>query len=201
MKLSVNNSSTVVEVSPQVFEAPYNESLIHQAVIAYRAGARQGSRAQKNRSAVNATNAKPWAQKGTGRARAGDAKSPIWRGGGVTFANKKQDFSQKINKKMYHRAMVSILSELLRQDRLVVVEELKVAEPKTKLLVEKLKTLSLGKTLIVTVEPDLDLYLAARNLPGVYICEQAAVDPLSLIAVDKVCITVAALKALDERMA
>jgi len=200
MKLtSVNN--TTIEVSEAVFAVEYNESLVHQAVTAYQAGARQGTSAQKSRSEVNKSGAKPWKQKGTGRARAGDAKSPIWRGGGVTFASKTRDYSQKLNRKMYRKALACILSELIRQERLVVVDDLTIAAPKTKILLKRLEELGLRKTLLVTAEQDHDLFLACRNLPDVYLCTQSGVDPYSLIAVDKVCITVAALKQLEERVA
>jgi len=200
MKLSLAGGKSDIDVS-ELFTLDYNESLIHQVVVAYQAGARQGTKAQKNRARVKATNAKPWKQKGTGRARAGDSKSPIWKGGGVTFAQTEvRDYKQKVNKKMFRKAMVSIVSELIRQDRLVVVEDLSLSAPKTKELVVKLKELDLNKTLLVTEYPDLDLYLAARNLPNVYVCEQAAVDPYSLVGVDKVCVTVSALRKLEERL-
>lgn len=200
MKMKLANNASEIELS-DIFTLDYNEPLVHQVLTAYQAGARQGTKSQKNRSAVKATNAKPWKQKGTGRARAGDSKSPIWKGGGVTFAQRGvRDYSQKVNKKMYRKAIVSIISELIRQERLLIVDDLTMQQPKTKELASKLQELGLRKTLLVTEHPELDLYLAARNMPNVYVCEQAAIDPYSLIGVDKVCITVAALKQLEERL-
>ena len=200
MSLNVVNSSKKVEL-PVSFTVDYNEALIHQVVTAYRAGARQGTKAQKNRSAVNATNAKPWKQKGTGRARAGDAKSPIWKGGGVTFAQRGvRDYSQKVNKKMYRKALQSIISELIRQDRLVLVEDLKLNKPKTKELVSKISFIKEKRVLLVTEEIDVDLFMSARNLPDVYVCEQSSVDPYTLLAVDTVCMTVAAFVKIEERL-
>lgn len=190
-----------VEVSDATFGKEFNEALVHQVVTAYLAGARQGTRAQKNRSDVRGGGKKPWRQKGTGRARAGTIRSPIWRGGGVTFAARPQDHSQKVNRKMYRAAMRSILSELVRQERLVVVDEFAVEAPKTKQLVAKLEDLGLEKVLIVTEELDETLYLAARNIPNVDVVDAAAADPVSLVAFDKVLVTVSALRKFEEKLA
>jgi len=190
-----------VSVSEATFAREYNESLVHQVVTSYLAGARQGTRAQKSRSAVAGGGKKPWRQKGTGRARAGTIRSPIWRSGGVTFAASPQDHSQKVNKKMYRAAMRSILSELARTDRLVVVEAFSVEQPKTKLLVEALKGLGVESVLIVSGEVDHNLYLAARNLHKVDVRDVDGVDPVSLIAFDKVIVTVDAVKKFEEALA
>ncbi len=190
--------SKSLSVSDIAFAKEYNEGLIHQVVTAYLAGARQGSRAQKNRAAVRGGGKKPWRQKGTGRARAGTIRSPIWRGGGVTFAAKPKDFSNKINRKMYRAAMRSIFSELARQERLIVVEEINIDSPKTKLLVEKLGQYNLTNVLIVSEEIDENLYLASRNLYKVDVSDLHAVDPVSLIAHDNVMMTVGAVKKFEE---
>ena len=190
-----------VEVSEATFARDYNEALIHQVVTAYLAGGRQGTRAQKNRSAVAGGGKKPWRQKGTGRARAGTIRSPIWRSGGVTFAATPQDHSQKVNKKMYRSAMRSILSELARSERLVVVESLSLEQPKTKLLVEALKGYGLDNVLIVASEVDQNLYLASRNLHKVDVRDVEGVDPVSLIAHEKVVVTVDAVKKFEEDLA
>ena len=190
-----------VEVSEATFARDYNEALIHQVVTAYLAGARQGTRAQKNRSAVAGGGKKPWRQKGTGRARAGTIRSPIWRSGGVTFAATPQDHSQKVNKKMYRSAMRSILSELARSERLVVVENMSLEQPKTKLLVEELKGYGLENVLIVASEVDQNLYLASRTLHKVDVRDVEGVDPVSLIAHEKVVITVDAVKKFEEALA
>jgi len=190
-----------VEVSEATFARDYNESLIHQVVTAYLAGCRQGTRAQKNRSAVAGGGKKPWRQKGTGRARAGTIRSPIWRSGGVTFAATPQDHSQKVNKKMYRSAMRSILSELARSERLVVVESMSLEQPKTKLLVEALKGYGLDNVLIVASEVDQNLYLASRNLHKVDVRDVEGVDPVSLIAHEKVVVTVDAVKKFEEALA
>ena len=191
-------TSKSLSVSDIAFAKEYNEGLIHQVVVAYLAGARQGSRAQKNRAAVRGGGKKPWRQKGTGRARAGTIRSPIWRGGGVTFASKPKDFSNKINRKMYRAAMRSIFSELARQERLIVVEEINIDSPKTKLLVEKLGQYNLTNVLIVSEEIDENLYLASRNLYKVDVSDLHAVDPVSLIAHDNVMMTVGAVKKFEE---
>ena len=190
-----------VEVSEATFARDYNESLIHQVVTAYLAGGRQGTRAQKNRSAVAGGGKKPWRQKGTGRARAGTIRSPIWRSGGVTFAAKPQDHSQKVNRKMYRAAMRSILSELARTDRLMIVEALDVEQPKTKLLVETLKGYGVDNVLIVADSIDKNLYLASRNLHKVDVRDVEGADPVSLIAYDTVMITVDGLKKFEETLA
>jgi|TARA_B110000977_G_scaffold26459_1_gene32952 large subunit ribosomal protein L4 len=189
-----------VSVSDVIFAREYNEDLVHQVVTAYMAGARQGTRGQKNRAAVSGGGKKPWRQKGTGRARAGTIRSPIWRGGGVTFAAQPQDHGQKVNRKMYRAAMQSIMSELARQDRLMVVESLDLEAPKTKLLVKHLSEYGVENVLIVSAEVDENLYLAARNLHAVDVLDVEGVDPLSLIGHDKVMITVDAVKKFEEML-
>ncbi|WP_017939167.1 50S ribosomal protein L4 [Zestomonas thermotolerans] len=197
MQLNVNGAQAI-EVSERTFGGEFNETLVHQAVVAYLAGARQGSKKQKTRSEVAGGGKKPWRQKGTGRARAGSATGPLWRGGGVTFAARPQDHSQKLNKKMYRAALRSILSELVRQDRLVVVEDFSVEAPKTKALLSKLNGLGLNDVLIVSDSVDENLYLAARNLPHVDVRDVQGSDPVSLIAFDKVLVTVPAVKKFEE---
>lgn len=198
---SGKKSKGKVEVTDAAFAVDFNESLVHQVVTAYMAGARSGSRAQKSRSQVRGGGRKPWRQKGTGHARAGSIRSPIWRGGGVTFAARPKDHSQKVNRKMYRGAIRSILSELVRQDRLVVVESFSVDSPKTKALAEKLTTMSLGDTLIVVDAEDVNLQLAVRNLHWVAVIQSMEVNPVSLLAFDKVLFTVPALKQLEARLA
>ncbi len=193
-------SERAVDVSETTFGRQYNEALVHQVVVAYMAGARQGTRAQKTRSEVNGGGRKPFRQKGTGRARAGTIRSPIWRGGGVTFANKTQDFSQKVNRKMYRGAMQSILSELIRQDRMVVAEDFSVDAPKTKQVLALLKELDLDSVLIVVEEVDENLYLAARNLRNIDVIDVQGVNPVNLIGFDKVLFTVGALKKAEEAL-
>ncbi len=200
MELMVKGADALT-VSETTFGREFNEALVHQVVVAYAAGARQGTRAQKTRSEVSGGGAKPWRQKGTGRARAGTIRSPIWRTGGVTFAAKPQDHSQKVNKKMYRGAMKSIFSELVRQERLIVVDKFSVEAPKTKELVAKLKELELNDVLIVTGEVDENLFLAARNLYKVDARDVAGIDPVSLIAFDKVLITAEAVKQVEEMLA
>lgn len=194
-------NSGSVEVSEAVFGADYNESLVHQVVSAYQAAARSGTRAQKNRTQVSGGGIKPWRQKGTGRARAGTSRSPIWRSGGVTFAARPQNYEQKVNRKMYRAAMRSILSELNRQDRLVIVESFAVDAPKTKELVGKLEAMSAKDVLIITDNADENLHLAARNLHTVDVRDPSQVDPMSLVAFDKTIVTSAALKAIEEKLA
>ena len=189
-----------MSVSDVAFAREYNEDLVHQVVTAYMAGARQGTRAQKNRAAVSGGGKKPWRQKGTGRARAGTTRSPIWRSGGVTFAAQPQDHSQKVNRKMYRAAMQSIMSELARQDRLLVVESLDLDAPKTKLLVKQLGEFGLDNVLIVSTEVGENLYLAARNLHKVDVRDVEGIDPLSLIGHDKVMVTVDAVKKIEEML-
>lgn len=194
-------NSGSLEVSEAVFGADYNEALIHQVVTAYQAAARSGTRAQKTRSAVRGGGIKPFRQKGTGRARAGTSRSPIWRSGGVTFAAQPQSYEQKVNRKMYRAAMRSILSELNRQERLMVVDSFTVDAPKTKALVGKLNDMSAKDVLIITDKADENLFLAARNLHSVDVRESAQVDPMSLVAFDKTIITSDALKAIEEKLA
>jgi len=195
-----NAAAGTVSVSDVAFAREYNEDLVHQVVTAYMAGARQGTRAQKNRAAVAGGGKKPWRQKGTGRARAGTIRSPIWRSGGVTFAAQPQDHSQKVNRKMYRAALRSIMSELARQDRLVVVESLDLEAPKTKLLVQQLGEYGLDSVLIVSAEVGENLYLAARNLHKVDVRDVEGIDPVSLIGHEKVMITVDAVKKFEEML-
>ena len=190
-------SGSAVELSEVAFGREFNEALVHQVVTAYLAGGRQGSKAQKSRADVSGGGKKPFRQKGTGRARAGSIRSPIWVGGGKTFAARPQDWSQKVNRKMYRGAMQCILAELVRQDRLVLVEEFAVAAPKTKELLAKLNDLNATCALIVTESVDENLYLAARNIPHVDVVDAAAIDPVSLIAFDKVVMSVAAAKKIE----
>ncbi|MDD2941010.1 MULTISPECIES: 50S ribosomal protein L4 [Acinetobacter Taxon 24] len=190
-------SGSAVELSEVAFGREFNEALVHQVVTAYLAGGRQGSKAQKSRGDVSGGGKKPFRQKGTGRARAGSIRSPIWVGGGKTFAARPQDWSQKVNRKMYRGAMQCILAELVRQDRLVLVEEFAVAAPKTKELLAKLNDLNAVRALIVTDAVDENLYLAARNIPHVDVVDAAAIDPVSLIAFDKVVMSVAAAKKIE----
>jgi large subunit ribosomal protein L4 len=187
-----------VSVSEVAFGREFNQDLVHQAVVAYMAGARQGTKAQKTRSEVSGGGKKPWRQKGTGRARAGTIRSPLWRGGGVTFAAKPRDYEQKLNKKMYRAALQCILSELNRQNRLIVVESFDVDTPKTKNLVQKLAQFDLKEVLIVTEDLSENLYLASRNLYKVGVLDVSGVDPVSLIGFDKVVVTVPALKKFEE---
>ena len=200
MKLKLQGKKSSVELADAAFAAEFNEPLVHQIVTAYLAGRRQGNKAQKNRAQARGGGTKPWRQKGTGRARAGTIRSPIWVGGGRAFAARPRDFSQKVNRKMYRGALRSMLSELVRQDRLLLMEEFSVSAPKTKELVTKLKELELDNTLIVVEGFDRDLLLAARNLPHVAVQEAQSVDPLNLIGHDKVVMTVAAAKILEARL-
>jgi len=200
MELKQNNGSAL-NVSDAVFGVEYNENLIHQAVVAYQAGARQGTRGQKNRSAVSGGGAKPWRQKGTGRARAGTSRSPIWRGGGKTFPAVTQDFSQKMNRKAYRTAIRSILSELVRQDRLIVADDFTVAEPKTKQLVAKMSDMKIEDVLVVTHQFDENLALASRNLYHVGLMEADEINPVSLIGFDTVLMTSEAVKQIEETFA
>jgi large subunit ribosomal protein L4 len=199
MKLKMQGSGSV-DVAEAAFGAEFNKPLVHQVVTAYLAGARAGTKAQKNRAAVRGGGAKPWNQKGTGRARAGTIRSPIWVGGGRTFAAQPRNHEQKVNKKMYRAALRSMLSELVRQDRLVVVESLELEAPKTKLLATRLKELDLTSVLILNEAFDEKVFLAARNLPQVGICDAASVDPVVLIRFEKVLVTLPALKLLEERL-
>jgi large subunit ribosomal protein L4 len=200
MKLKlVNGSGAELAVSEATFGQDYNESLVHQVVVAYRNAGRAGTKRQKSRAEVSGGGRKPHAQKGTGQARAGSNRSPIWRGGGVTFAARPRDFSQKINRKMYRGAIRSMLSELVRQDRLVVTDDLTLEAPKTQLLATKLSSWSLSNVLIVVEALDEKLFLAARNLPHVDLIEVAQINPLSLVEHERVLMTVGAVKLLEER--
>ena len=195
-----SNAASKLSVSDALFATEFNEPLIHQVVTAYMAEGRQGTKAQKNRSDVSGGGAKPWRQKGTGRARAGTIRSPLWRSGGVTFAARPRDHSQKVNKRMYKKAMQSILSELVRQERLIVVKELSFAEPKTKLLVEQLKELNLSKALIVVDSEDTNLLMSARNIPHINVVLATKVDPVSLVGAEKILMTIDAVKKIEERL-
>jgi large subunit ribosomal protein L4 len=201
MDISIHNSQNTVSVSDAAFGVEFNETLVHQLVVSFMSAARAGTVAQKTRSEVRGGGAKPFRQKGTGRARAGTIRSPLWRSGGVTFAAQPRDYSKKLNKKMYRAGMCSIVSELVRQDRLMVVEDLTVAEPKTKLMAAKLAELGVSQALMLTDGLDTNLYLAARNIPNLMVMDVSIVDPLSLVRFDKVVIDQAALKKLEERLA
>ena len=190
-----------IELSDKNFGVVFNEPLVHQVVVAYQAGGRAGTRAQKNRAAVRGGGRKPWNQKGSGRARAGTIRSPLWRGGGKVFPARTADFSQKVNKKMQRAALRSILSELVRQERLVAVPDFRIDAPKTQVLIDKLSKLNAADVLIVTEGLDRNLYLSARNLHKVDVCDVASVDPVSLIGHEKVVMTVPALKRLEELLA
>jgi large subunit ribosomal protein L4 len=191
-----------VEASEQLFGRDYNESLVHQVVVAYQANGRQGTRAQKTRSEVRHSTKKPWRQKGTGRARAGMTSSPLWRGGGRIFPNKPdENFTQKLNRKMYRAGMAAILSQLVREERLSVIDGLAVSEPKTKVLAGKLRDLGMSHVLILTHELDENLYLSSRNLPNVMVLEARHADPVSLMRFEKVLMTRDAVKHLEEALA
>ena len=194
-------SKKKLEVSDVNFANEFNEALVHQVVTAYLAGARSGTRRSKSRSEVSGGGAKPWRQKGTGRARAGTSSSPLWRTGGMTFALRPQDHSQKVNRKMYRSAMRNILSELVRQDRLVVIDDLSLDAPKTKMLADKLKTLALTNALIVVDELDDNLYLASRNIKHIEVCPAKSVNPVVLVNSDKILMTVNAVKQIEEMLA
>jgi large subunit ribosomal protein L4 len=200
MKVKVKGGSGTLELADATFGAAFNGPLVHQVVTAYLAGARAGTKAQKNRSDVSGSGKKPWKQKGTGRARVGSIRSPLWVGGGRTFAARPRSFEQKVNRKMYRGAMRSVLSELLRQERLIVTPELGVSEAKTKELRGKLEKLGFTKGLVVVEAFDMKLWLAARNLPGVDVLEAQLIDPVSLVGADKVVVTAAALKIVEERV-
>lgn len=199
MKLKMQGSGTV-DVADNAFGTEFNEALVHQVVTAFLAGGRAGTKAQKNRSQVSGGGAKPWRQKGTGRARAGTIRSPIWVGGGRAFAARPRDHDQKVNKKMYRAALRSIFSELVRQDRLIVTDTIEMEAPKTRELASKLKELGLDNVLIVNEAFNEKVYLSARNLPEVGICDAAAVDPVVLMRFEKVLITLPALKLIEERL-
>jgi large subunit ribosomal protein L4 len=185
-----------------IFGRDYNEALIHQIVVAYQANARSGNRKQKDREEVHHTTKKPWRQKGTGRARAGMSSSPLWRGGGRIFPNSPdENFTHKVNKKMYRAGICSILSQLAREDRLSIIEDLSVDAPKTKLLAQKLKDMGLDSVLVITDTLDENLLLASRNLPHVLVCEPRHADPVSLVHYKKILITKAALAKIEEMLA
>jgi large subunit ribosomal protein L4 len=200
MKLKMVSGAAELQVSEATFGLKFNESLVHQVITAYRAAGRAGTKAQKSRAEVSGGGKKPWSQKGTGQARAGSNRSPIWVGGGKTFAAKPRDFEQKVNRKMYRGALRSMLSELARTERLVVTETLALEAPKTKILAGQLKEWSLESVLIVVEATDEKLFLAARNLPHVEVIEVSALNPLSLVRHAKVLMTVGAVKMLEERL-
>lgn len=192
-------AGAAVAVSEAVFGREYNEALIHQVVVAYQANARSGNRAQKSRETVKHSTKKPWAQKGTGRARSGMTSSPIWRGGGRAFPNSpEENFTQKVNRKMHRAALCSIYSKLVRDDRFVVVEDFAVDAPKTKLVAEKLKVMGLESVMIITEDYSENLFLATRNLPHVYVCEAKHADPLSLLFYGKIVVTKGAVAQIEE---
>jgi large subunit ribosomal protein L4 len=201
MELQIQGGSGSVQVSDETFGQDFREALVHQVVTACMAGTRAGTVKQKNRTEVAGGGAKPWRQKGTGRARSGTIRSPLWRTGGRAFAARPRDYTQKINRKMYRGAMRSILSELVRQDRLIAVDSFGVDGPKTRQLVEKLKGLGVDNALIITEAADDNLYLAARNIPHIAVCDPAAADPVSLVGFDRIVVTANALKQLEERLA
>jgi large subunit ribosomal protein L4 len=200
MKVIVKGGSGTLELADATFAAAFNGPLVHQVVTAYLAGARAGTKAQKNRSDVSGSGKKPWKQKGTGRARVGSIRSPLWVGGGRTFAARPRSFEQKVNRKMYRGAMRSVLSELLRQERLIVTPELGLSAAKTKELRSKLEKLGFTTGLVIVEAFDMKLWLAARNLPGVDVLEAQLVDPVSLVGADHIVVTAAALKIIEERV-
>lgn len=200
IKLPVYGGDTAVEVSDEKFGAPFNEALVHQVLTAYRAAARAGTKAQKTRAEVRGGGKKPWKQKGSGQARAGTTRGPIWVGGGRAFAAKPRDFAQKVNRKMYRAALRSIVSELVREDRLVLVGELTLQQPKTRELAGRLRELGLDHVLILVDQHDEKLLLAARNIPDVDVLTAKEIDPLSLARFKKVLATPAAVSALEERL-
>jgi len=202
MKVQLKNSSSAseMELSDEAFGRKYNEALVHQVVVAYMAAGRAGTKRQKSRAEVRGGGKKPWSQKGTGQARAGSIRSPLWVGGGRAFAARPRDYSQKVNRKMYRAAMQCMVSELVRQDRLIVVENLEIAAPKTKLLISKLAEFGLTRALVLVEAFEEKLFLAAGNVPYVDVMAVTSLDPLSLIKHDKVVATVGALKLLEQRL-
>ena len=202
MKVQLRNAkpASEIQLSDAAFGRPYNEALIHQVVVAYQAAGRAGTKKQKSRAEVRGGGKKPWSQKGTGQARAGSIRSPIWVGGGRAFAARPRDYSQKVNRKMYRAAMQSMVSELVRSDRLYAVESIELTAPRTKLLISKLSEYGLSRALILVEAYEEKLFLAARNIPYVDVMAVAALDPLSLVKHDKVIATVGALKLLDQRL-
>jgi large subunit ribosomal protein L4 len=200
MDLQLYKTAKKIAVSDEIFARAFNEGLVHQTVVSYLAGGRAGTKAQKTRSQVRGGGCKPFKQKGSGRARAGTIRSPLWRGGGKTFAATPRDHSVKLNKKMYRAAMCSILSELLRQDRLLVVDDLMVTSPKTKTFVAKLNELGMTRGLILTETGDDNLYLSARNIPHIRVSDVSGASPAELVGAEKVLLTVGALRAFEERL-
>lgn len=194
---SFNGKSGSVELNDAVFAVDFNENLIHQVVVAYQAAGRQGTKGQKNRSAVSGGGAKPWKQKGTGRARAGTTRGPLWRKGGVTFAATNRDHSQKVNKKMYRLAIKSIFSALLRENRLVVIDSADVEKPSTKAFLDKFSAYTSGTLLVIDSEVNINTYLSARNVVGVTVTDIFAIDPVSLVGHDKVLVTESAVKGIE----
>ena len=200
MKLTMQGGAGALDVSDENFAAPFNKPLVHQVLTAYRAAGRSGTKAQLTRAEVRGGGAKPWNQKGTGQARAGTSRGPIWVGGGRAFAAKPRSFEQKVNRKMYRAAMRGILSELVRTDRLMIVDELTVSQAKTRELAGKLKSLGLEAALIVVDQYDEKLCLAARNLPNVEVTAAREIDPLSLVRHDRILATAAAVRSIEERL-
>ncbi len=198
MDMQLHNSKEKIAVSDAVFASEFNEALVHQLVTAYMAAGRSGTKAQKNRAAVSGGGAKPWKQKGSGRARAGTIRSPLWRTGGVTFAAQPRDYTQKLNKKMYRAGIRSIFSELARLNRLIIVDDITVDAPKTKQLLGKLADLGVTQTLIVTETGDEKLYLSARNLYRVEVTDVAGLNPVILVGYENVVVTVGAIRAIEE---
>ncbi|VFP83020.1 50S ribosomal protein L4 [Candidatus Erwinia haradaeae] len=201
MELALKDEQGALTVSNTTFNCDFNEALVHQVVVAYAAGSRKGTRAQKTRAEVTGSGKKPWRQKGTGRARAGSVKSPIWRSGGIAFAAKPQDHAQKVNKKMYRGAIKSIFSELIRQNRLIVCKNFSLEAPKTRLLIKKLQDMHVEKALIITSAIEENLLLAARNLYQVHVCHAERIDPVRLVRFHRVIITSNAVKKLEEMLA
>ena len=202
MSISVQllGQDTAIEASEHVFDAPYREDIIHQVTTAYMAGGRAGTVSQKTRAEVSGGGIKPWKQKGTGRARAGSIRSPLWRKGGKTFAAKPRDYTQKVNRRVYRFAIRSILSQLMRDNRLIVVDQIQLADHKTKTMMAWLKTNNFNRVMIVDVESHENLILGSRNLPNVWLSDEINLDPVSLVAADKIVLTQEALRALEERL-
>ena len=201
MQLNVNNdSSKAIEVANEVFQVDFNEPLIHQVVTAFQAGGRAGTKAQKTRAEVRGGGKKPWKQKGTGRARAGSSRSPLWRAGGKTFAAKTRSFEQKVNRKMYHGAMRSMISELIRLGRVQIIDAITLEEPKTKALLTKMAGWNVDRALIVVDQLDENLYLSSRNLIGTEAIDAIELNPLDLVAFEHLVITVPALRMIEERL-
>lgn len=201
MDLNIAGTGNSVQVSDETFGRAFNEALVHQVVTAYLAGGRSGTKAQKTRAQVAGGGAKPWRQKGTGRARAGTIRSPLWRGGGITFAGRPRNFRQKLNKKMYRAAMRSILSELAREEQLLVVEQFAIDEPRTRKLLDKLRAMQLASAYILVDQMDSNLYLAARNLVNVQVTDVNGLDPVSLLRSDRVLLTTSAIRRIEAWLA